>query len=248
MWHHVPAGELSWARVWLLFVSVSNLIRLGALAAMVSGLLFLAGPFFFNLHFLPALSDRDQPVLYVLFGVSLVAALLLVPVGMVGFHALQRHAYGRIGLAFFWLCFVGPLLMVLGGVVFFTLGEAGDVLQASPPLVWVALGLLGLVVGLVSLVVGFALYGVATLQARVLPRWCGVAFIVAVPGAIASTIALALIVPESVFTTMFIIFGIAWLALGYALWARREAQVVRQPPADGTEQAPSEDAPRRSAG
>jgi hypothetical protein len=77
----------------------------------------------------------------------------------------------------------------------------------------------------------------------VLPRWCGVAFIVAVPGALASTIALALIVPQSVFTSMFIIFGIAWLALGYALWARREARVV-QPPAGGPGQAPSEAAPR----
>jgi hypothetical protein len=83
VWHHVPAGDLSWTSERLLFVSVSNLIRVGALAAMVSGVLFLAGPFFFNLHFLPSLSDRDQPVLYVLFGVSLVAALLLVPVGMV---------------------------------------------------------------------------------------------------------------------------------------------------------------------
>jgi hypothetical protein len=194
---------------------------------MVSGVLFLAGPFFFNLHFLPSLSDRDQPVLYVLFGVSLVAALLLVPVGMVGFHALQRHTYGRIGDAFFWLVVVGPLLMVLGGVVFFTLGESGDFLQATPPLVWVVLGLLGLVVGLVSMVVGFALYGVATLQAGVLPRWCGLAFIVAVPGALASSIALARILPESVFTSIFIIFGLVWLALGYALWARREAPAVQ---------------------
>ena len=192
-------------------------------------MLFLVGPFFFNLHFLPSLSGRDQPVLYVLFGVSLVAALLLVPVGMVGFHALQRHTYGRVGRAFFWLVVVGSLLVVLGGVVFFTLGQAGDFLQASPPLVWVVLGLVGMVGGLVSMVVGFALYGVATLQARVLPRWCGVTFILAVPGALASTIALAWIIPESVFTSMFIVFGIAWLALGYALWARRESSAAHQP-------------------
>jgi hypothetical protein len=125
------------------------------------------------------------------------------------------------------LVVVGPLLMVLGGVVFFTLGESGDFLQATPPLVWVVLGLLGLVVGLVSMVVGFALYGVATLQAGVLPRWCGLAFIVAVPGALASSIALPRILPESVFTSIFIIFGLVWLALGYALWARREAPAVQ---------------------
>jgi hypothetical protein len=119
------------------------------------------------------LPERDYLVVYILSGVSSVVALLLVPVGMVGFHVLQRHSYGREALFGLWLVVVGSLVVVLGGVVFFTLGEAGDVLQATPPLVWVALGPLGLVVGLVSMVVGFALYGVAALRARVLPRWCG---------------------------------------------------------------------------
>jgi hypothetical protein len=208
-------------------MSASNLIRLGALATMASGALFLAGPLFFNLHFLPGLSGRDQPVLYLLFGASVVAALLLVPAGMAGFHALQGHAYGRVGRALFWLV-VGPLLVMLGGVVFFTLGQAGDFLQASPPLVWVVSGLSGVVVGLASTAVGFALYGVATLQARVLPRWCGVAFILAMPGALAAGILLARIIPESMFTSVFIVFGIVWLALGHALWARREAPASQQ--------------------
>lgn len=38
----------------------------------------------------------------------------------------------------------------------------------------VAVGVLGLLVGLV-------LYGAATLQARVLPRWCGILFIIFMP-------------------------------------------------------------------
>jgi hypothetical protein len=123
-----------------------------------------------------------------LYNVALVVALLLVPVGMVGFHALQRHSYGRKGCVGFSLVVVGSLVVLLGGVVFFTLGESGDFLQASPSFVWVGLGLLGLVGGLVSMVVGFVLYGVATLRARVLPRWCGVAFIAALPIALASSI------------------------------------------------------------
>jgi hypothetical protein len=68
--------------------------------------------------------------------------------GMVGFHALQRHSYGRNGRRGFWLVVVGSLVVLLGGVVFFTLGESRDFLQASPSLVWVGLGLLGLVGGL----------------------------------------------------------------------------------------------------
>jgi hypothetical protein len=35
--------------------------------------------------------------------------------------------------------------------------------------------------GLLGVMVGFVLYGAATLQARVLPRWCGVGFIAGLP-------------------------------------------------------------------
>jgi hypothetical protein len=201
-------------------------MRLGGLAAMVGGVLFLAGPFVLlaghSLLYLLGLPDRDYLALYIPSGVSVMVAFLLVPVGMVGFHILQRHSYGRAALIGFWLVVVGSLVVVLGGVVFFTLGEAGDFLQATPPLVWVVLGLLGLVVGLVSLVVGFGLYGVATLEAKVLPRWCGVAFIVALPVALGMSISLH-------FASMFLVFGLAWLALGYALWTRRGASAVQQP-------------------
>jgi len=56
---------------------------------------------------------------------GMVGGLLLIAVGMVGFHALQRHAYGRKGGAFFWLVVVGSMLVVLGGVVFFPSGQGG---------------------------------------------------------------------------------------------------------------------------
>jgi hypothetical protein len=207
-------------------MSAPNLIRLGGLAAMAGGVLFLAGYLvllvghpFLSLLGLP---ERDYQVLLLLSGVSLLVALLLVPVGMVGFHVLQRHSYGRQALFGFWLVVVGWLVVVLGGVVFFTSGEAGDFLQATPPLVWVAVGLLGLVVGFVSMVVGFGLYGVATLQAKVLPRWCGVAFIVALPVALGLSVSLHI-------SSMFLVFGLVWLALGYALWTRRGASAVQQP-------------------
>lgn len=212
-------------------MSASNLIRLGALAAMMGGVLLLTAylvflivpPILYSLGF----PVRDYPALLYLLVVSLVVALLLVPLGMVGFHLLQRPSYGREALIGFWLVIVGSLVMVVGVVVFVTLGQWGDFLQATPPLVWVALGLLGLVVGIFTMVVGFGLYGVATLQARVLPRWCGVAFITALPTALALSILLGFLgfYPVSGF---FIMFGLVWLALGLALWARREAPTAQQ--------------------
>ena len=213
-------------------MSASNLIRLGALAAMMGGVLLLTASFVSLvvppfLHSV-GLPERDYPALQYLQVVSLVVAILLVPLGMVGFHLLQRHGYRREALIGFWLVIVGSLVMVVGGVVFVTLGQWGDFLQATPPLVWVALGLLGLVGGIVSMLVGFGLYGVATLQARVLPRWCGVAFITALPAALASSILLVFLGFYPVLG-FFVVFGLVWLALGYALWARREAPAVQQP-------------------
>ncbi len=213
-------------------MSASNLIRLGGLATMVGGVLFLARPFIDLAGFLFVYNSKAGSAL---LAVAVVVAFLLVPVGMVGFHALQRDTYGRMGLSLFWLVVVGSLVVVLGGVVFFALGQAGDFLQASPPWVWVVLGVLGLVTGFVSMIVGFALYGVATLQARVLPRWCGVAFILALPVALASGILFPLWLSERIrlvyfppWDLMFGVFGLVWLTLGYALWRRREAPTVQR--------------------
>ena len=67
-------------------------------------------------------------------------------------------------------------------------------------------------VRVLAVLVGFALYSAATLQARVLPRWCSVGLIVGLPVAIA----LRLYGGN-------ILFGLLWLALGYVLWSRGEA-------------------------
>ena len=189
----------------------SNLIRLGGLAAMVSGVLF-AVPFPLGGYFPQAYGFLPLPLREIVAEILVFVALLLVPVGLVGFHALQRHSYGPIGLAGFWLGVVASLVVAFGVADYLIWG---DVLQAAPP-VW----LLGL--GALGFLGGFVLYGVATLQAKVLPRWCGVAFIGALPTALVSSIV--------GFDSMFlIVFGLAWLALGYALWGRRKAPAGQQP-------------------
>ena len=73
------------------------------------------------------------------------------------------------------------------------------------------LGELLIGVGGLGILVGLVLYGAATLQARVLPRWCGIALIVSLP----VTILLG--------DYGGILFGLVWLALGYMLWSHRGA-------------------------
>jgi hypothetical protein len=125
-----------------------------------------------------------------------ILAYVLLIVGLVGFHALQQRNYGRIGRAGLYTTIAAFLLweiLLLGGL-----------LGGGEGLGWlVAVGVLGTLVGEV-------LYGAATLQARVLPRWCGVLFILLMP----VTILFGSILPGA-YSTIWV--GLAWLALGYGL-------------------------------
>ena len=137
-----------------------------------------------------------------------VGALLLVPIGMVGFHILQMGCYGRIGRVGFWTVVIASI--VLG------LGVAGRLWWENSAPLWLVSP-----VSTLGLLVGFILYGAATLQARVLPHWCGMTFMAALPAAIALVwIRPVLGLGEGTSTTS-ILFGVAWLALGYVLWTRR---------------------------
>ena len=161
-------------------MSSSDLIRWGGLAAVMTGVVFIVDG-------LLGLAFPGAIWLEATFS----AALLLMLVGLAGFHALQKESYGRIGRAGFYTIIVGSLIHVLGSMVILAGSMALDLL---------------IVLGNLAALVGFVLYGAATLQARALPRWCGVAFIVALP----VTIVLGNVV-----------FGLVWLALGYVLWSRR---------------------------
>jgi hypothetical protein len=160
---------------------------------MLAGVLFL-------LNGLISLANPLPPFLDSILDSIFILALLLTVVGLVGFHTLQKGNYRRVGQAGFYIAVVGFLVGPLGILI---------VILGGGALIWL--------VQLATLVqlVGLVLYGAATLQARVLPRWCGIGFIVALP--------LALLL--GIFGN--VLFGVIWLALGYALWSRREASAQR---------------------
>lgn len=168
-------------------MSSPELIKWGALGAMLAGVVWIA-------YALLGLAGANQEVSGPL-DILIIIAWLLQVVGLVGFHTLQKENYGRIGRAGFYTFIVGApaqslgLLLVLAGS-----GTLGEVL--------IAVGGLGILVGLV-------LYGAATMQARVLPRWCGIALIVSLP--------LTILLQDY----GGLVFGPVWLALGYVLWLRR---------------------------
>jgi hypothetical protein len=112
--------------------------------------------------------------------VLFVVAHLFLAAGLVGLHALQNGSYGLLGRAGFYIALAAVAARILGAVVFL----AG------------------------SLALGFVIYGFATLQARVLPRWYGLALIVVLPVSL----------PLADYGTA--LFGLILLMLGYVLWLR----------------------------
>ena len=94
-------------------------------------------------------------------------------VTIAGLCALQRGHYGRTGEAGSLTAFVGHALLLSAATATALAGR--EVLDAVFPL------------GVLAVLVGLVLLGAATLQARVLLRWCRVLLIAGFPLTISST-------------------------------------------------------------
>jgi hypothetical protein len=132
--------------------------------------------------------------------VLFLVAHLLLAVGLVGLHALQKDNCGLLGQAGFYIALVAVSARALGALVF---------LAGSLALEWISFP------GTLGMLVGFVLYGIATVQARVMPRWYGLALIVALP----------VTLPLATYGTT--LFGLILLMLGYVLWMRRGATTAQ---------------------
>lgn len=157
-------------------------LMLGGIAWVILGLSAVIG-------YLQAIPGREDVVLFVV-------ALLLTAAGLIALHALQRDGYGGLGRAGFYITLTAVAARVSGAIAF---------LAGSSALEWISLP------GTLGMLVGFVLYGLATLRAKVLPAWYGLALVVALPVSL----------PLAGYGTA--LFGLILLALGLALWVRRGA-------------------------
>jgi len=137
-------------------------------------------------------------------------ALFLAPFSLtlpafVGLHLVQRDHLGRLGRVGFWLSSAAMTAILIG-----QMGQVFDV----DSLVW-----LGFPVGLLCWLVGFALYGVATVRAGVLPSWAGLALALAQPLAILFGVVFSPISPVAEYGDYSgaLGHGLVWLVVGWAL-------------------------------
>lgn len=165
-------------------MSFSNLVRWGALAAVAGGVvlfivslwdLFLLG-FGGPESFSEAAGTNSWIILSVLGLLASVLALF----ALAGLHLYHAEAAGLLGFVGFVVAFLGTALVVGTQWAFAFLAPS---LAVEAPEFLDAEGVAGpvnpaLLISFIAAAVGWALFGLAALRARVYPRWLAIALIV----------------------------------------------------------------------
>jgi drug/metabolite transporter (DMT)-like permease len=161
----------------------NSLIRLGGIAAMVGGVAYTV---------LGLLVPFLEPMFFVLLALGAMVAT-------VALHVLHRERYGLPGT-------LASLTVIIGVVLIL-----GSNLGLTEGLPW-PLPERIFMVGVLAAALGMVALGIATIVARLLPWWCGVALLVGGFGFVGPVLALS----WSGFF-MGLLAGVAWAVVGYAL-------------------------------
>jgi hypothetical protein len=196
-------------------VASSRSVRWSGLAAMLGGALFVVSAVVIASMPRGCIGDEcaSRPMRETgVAGALLMLALLLVVIGAAGLVIRVRDAgrLGSLGKTGIVLGAVGAALPVIGSLI------QGILFDGDYPLMPYFV-----IPGVLALVVGFVLLGLAVLQARVLPPWAAVLLIV-------GTLAMLGFNDQNARALMAIPNGIAWVAVGYVLWSGRSEE-ARQP-------------------
>lgn len=180
---------------------------LGGALSLVEGLLILSIPEYY---------DFDSPLELLILVVE-GAALLAVLGGLVGLHVRQSGSCGRSGVAGFLAASAGTALAGaghLGAVPFFDFVNVGRIVYALFALKEGAflVGGMTYMLGVVAMSAGYLLLGVTTARAGTPPVWSGLALIFGLAGFWAGN------------ALGWVLFRLAWVAIGITLWPGKSAQ------------------------
>jgi len=207
-------------------ISAPVLLRWSGLAAIAGGLIFAGIQ---PIHPPDVLASVTTDMWAVIISLKLAMCLFFL-IGFTGLYLRQAEAAGWLGFAGFVLLLVSWflqtgyvfaelfLLPVLAGPAPQFIDSFLGVVNGTPgtmdigPLA-VAYGVVGL-----SYLLGGVLFGIATVRARVLPRWP--AILLAVAAIITPAAAL---LPHALQRYAAVPMGLAMIWLGYSLWSERRA-------------------------
>jgi hypothetical protein len=210
-------------------MSTKNLSRWSGIACILAGLLLALATL---IH-----PSRETPEIILEQEVRLVAAHWLFTfscgfllLGLPGLYAAQSERAGRLGLVGFLMLFFGTLFFAVSN----NYGFIAPVLAAEAPAMLDAINAYPPVVALNALLavgffLGFILFGIATLRARVLPRQAGILMIMGSPLNMVGAV-LGLLVSEALWIVailgaLVLGLGLAWA--GYSLWSSKITSVLQ---------------------
>lgn len=193
---------------------LSNVIRWSGLAALLGGVLIVA--YAVIVASMPRGCIGDECAFWQMRDTGSADALLLfgllfVAAGAVGLM-LRLREIGRFG----WLGRSGGIVGAVGFVLLVLAGVTGAITDGMSPLMPVFV-----VPGLLAVIAGLLLLGVAVLRTRVLPLWVDLLLIV-------SLLAMVGFNDQNWRALMAVPFGVAWVVVGYVLWSEKRAP-ARQP-------------------
>ncbi|MBI3941338.1 MAG: hypothetical protein HY315_10940 [Acidobacteria bacterium] len=197
--------------------SSSNLIRLCGLANFLAGLLTALYWFF---H--PGLTDPAAPLgsRWMLVNTMFIILLVLNLLGLVGLYGRQSESAGTLGFLGFLIAFFSTALFIGAGtfdayVNPVLTASAKELLDPKGPLLAGPMAALFGVTG-IGFALGFVLFAIAIIRAGVLPRWAAVLLLPSAP-----ILGLSPLMPITARMIGSVVFGIANMWLGYALWSEK---------------------------
>jgi hypothetical protein len=179
----------------------SYVVKWGGPAAIIGGILWVVAAIATASKPRGCIADecayRTMRETGVLVPILTLAAVALIAVGLAGLvvRAVRSGSFGRLGRS--------GLVTILAGAA---LAAAGTVMNAWNPSLVPAF----IIPGVLAIIVGFVLLGIAVLTARVLPRWAAAALIL-------GSLCMLAFNDQNAQVLFGIPFGIAWIVTGYAL-------------------------------
>ncbi len=206
-------------------MSSSNLIRWSGLSALVGGILLAVLDV---LEFVAYGGQADSVAagtgafLYV--NVFYLLAIVLIFLGLVGLYARQAEQAGTLGVIAFVVAVTGMVLM--SGLQWSTLTFAPWLAEVAPEIMDsepTGLPAAMFMITLALFALGWLLFGIASLQTRILNRGASILMII---GAIILFVGFLMVIPVG--ATIIFDAALAWM--GYGLWSvpRESASMAEQ--------------------